>query len=133
MLTQKSYTPNSAYLPILTLFFILISCLLVPGCATQHQPIVKRPFIDFQYQACRPEYPRAALRFEQQGTVNAEVQVRADGTISAIEVNKSSGFPLLDEAVRSAILRDQCKAIPGTIDGNPTAMPLKLQYVWKLD
>lgn len=133
MWTQKSYAANSTYEFTLTLFCILISCLIVPGCATQHQPIVKRPFIDFQYQACRPEYPRAALRFEQQGTVNAEVQVRADGTISAFEVSKSSGFPLLDDAVRLAILRNQCKAIPGTIDGNPTAMPLKLQYVWKLD
>ena len=111
----------------------LLVCLITFGCATQNQPTIKRPFIDFQNLNCRPHYPKEALSEAQQGTVYLDLNVKEDGSISSVIIFKSSGYPLLDDAVRTAILRNECKALPGTINGTPSAMPAKLQYVWKVD
>ncbi|MBI3712700.1 MAG: TonB family protein [Burkholderiales bacterium] len=112
---------------------LLAFSLSLVGCATQRMPVVKLPYIDFSKAGCKPEYPRAALRDEQQGTVNLVVQVDVDGSISGVDIEKSSSFPLLDNAIRDRLLAGECKGEPGTVDGRVQILKRKVQYVWKLD
>ncbi|MCX7382075.1 MAG: energy transducer TonB [Alphaproteobacteria bacterium] len=51
-----------------------------------------------------PTYPREAALLGQQGTVTLRIHVAADGTVTAVDVTESSGYPLLDQAARKAIL-----------------------------
>ena len=103
------------------------------GCATSTPPVIIKPWIDFAKNECKPEYPRAALRNEETGVVDLLLVVEANGSISKADVIKSTGFPLLDNAVRNRMLAGQCKAKPGTVNGQPQRASTKIQYVWKLD
>lgn len=89
--------------------------------------------IDFSKAECRPEYPRAALRHEQQGVVELAVQVDVDGSIAGVDVTKSSSFPLLDNAVRDRLMAGLCKGTPGTVDGQAQVAKTKVRYVWRLE
>jgi periplasmic protein TonB len=79
----------------------------------------------------KPPYPRLSLRNEEQGTVVLRVLVNADGTAGAVELKKSSGFPLLDESAKNTV--PSWRFNPATIDGKPVAewyevsIPFKLQ------
>lgn len=117
----------------ISLLGILALSLGLAACATKKLPIVKMPMIDFGTAGCKPEYPRAALRYEQQGMVELAVQVDVDGSISGVEVLKSSNFPLLDNAVRDRLLAGSCKGEPGTVDGQAQVSRAKVRYVWKLN
>lgn len=83
---------------------------LAPGCA-------------------KPVYPREALRQEQAGTVLVAFQIGGDGKVTASRVDKSSGFPLLDEAAREGLARCVFKA-PKDKD---KAAWIQVAYVWALD
>ncbi len=48
-------------------------------------------------------YPPAAARRGEQGTVRALFKVKRDGTIYDIKLDKSSGYPTLDDAVINAL------------------------------
>jgi protein TonB len=45
-----------------------------------------------------PDYPSLALRSRYQGTVTLEILVDEGGKITSVNVRKSSGFTMLDEA-----------------------------------
>jgi TonB family protein len=53
----------------------------------------------------RPVYPRVALENGWQGTTLLRVQVLADGTCGEMEILKSSGHEILDEAALKAVRR----------------------------
>lgn len=89
--------------------------------------------IDFNAAGCKPEYPRASLRNEETGTVMLSVVIGADGNVTDVKIDKSSGFRGLDNAVRAQLLSGTCKNKPGTVDGKPQTTTTKVQYVWKLD
>ena len=103
------------------------------ACATNRVPVVKAPFIDFNRAGCKPEYPRAALRYEQQCNVELLVMVDVDGSIANVDIMKSSSFPLLDNAVRERLLAGLCKGTPGTVDGRAQVAHTKVRYVWRLE
>ena len=44
-----------------------------------------------------PKYPQSALRNQYQGTVIIEFVVDESGTLTSVKVQKSSGYPILDE------------------------------------
>ncbi|MGM3175752.1 energy transducer TonB [Dickeya lacustris] len=50
-----------------------------------------------------PAYPDVAINRGWEGTVWLHVQVRADGKVQAIELQRSSGYPALDDAARQAV------------------------------
>jgi len=50
-----------------------------------------------------PTYPGFALRNRQQGTVNIEIFVSAEGAVTQALVQKSSGYPTLDEAALEVV------------------------------
>lgn len=115
------------------LFTGFLFSISMAGCVTKKPPVIKPPYLDFSTPDCKPAYPRAALRYEQTGAVIYSMLVGTDGSISNIEILKSSGFPLLDNAVPDRIRTGICKAVPGTIDGQPHQATTKVQYIWKLD
>jgi protein TonB len=96
-------------------------------------PSIVPAVINFEQAGCKPEYPRASLRNEETGTVVLSVVTGADGSVTEVKIDKSSGFRGLDNAVRTQLLSGSCKNKPGTVDGKPQATTTKVQYVWKLD
>ncbi|MBC3916095.1 M56 family metallopeptidase [Undibacterium sp. CY18W] len=90
----------------------------------------KKPVINFK--DCKPEYPRASIRREETGVVQTSVLVASDGQILKAKVDRSTGFPDLDNAVTSALENCAVKAIPGQVKGENTTLWVKVQYVWKL-
>lgn len=50
-----------------------------------------------------PQYPPAARRAGQQGTVRLRVTVKRDGLPSRVDIEKSSGYRLLDAAARDQV------------------------------
>ncbi|MBD5641406.1 MAG: energy transducer TonB [Desulfovibrio sp.] len=77
----------------------------------------------------QPQYPELARRRGQEGTVNVRCQVDAAGRVQSVELAKSSGFRLLDEAALKTVAK--WKFRPGTRDGAPVAgtviVPVRFQ------
>ena len=83
---------------------------------------------------CRfPEYPPAAKRAEEQGTVVVLFLVGVDGRVKDSKIQSSSGSARLDEAARAAL--SLCRFTPGTVDGKPVSDDewTAFKYVWKLE
>lgn len=78
----------------------------------------------------KPVWPRTALRLEQQGTVTLSFLIGTDGAVADSRIEKSSGFPLLDEAAQAGIAR--CKFKPRIKNGAAEQAWVKMQYVWSL-
>lgn len=53
----------------------------------------------------KPDYPEQARQARQQGVVEVNVVVGADGRVSEVTVSRTSGFPLLDNAALQAVRR----------------------------
>lgn len=78
----------------------------------------------------KPVWPKEALRAEQTGTVALAYRVGADGKVLESRVEKSSGYPLLDEAARTGLQR--CIFLPAIVDGRAEPSWLRMQYVWTM-
>ena len=50
-------------------------------------------------------YPETARREGVQGTVELRFRIAADGSVEAMEILRSSGFPILDQASQQTIRR----------------------------
>lgn len=96
-------------------------------------PVYVAAKIDFEQAGCKPDYPRSSARNEETGVTTLSVTTGADGSVTAVNIVKSSGFRGLDNAVRAQLLSGSCKNRPGTIDGKPQETTNQVQYVWKLD
>jgi periplasmic protein TonB len=60
-----------------------------------------------------PQYPGIALRNHYQGTVTIEIMVDPTGKITVARVQKSSGFPALDETALD-VVKNRWRFPPGT-------------------
>ncbi len=68
--------------------------------------------------ACQPpEYPRAAVRMEEEGEVAVSYVISEDGHVAKVVVTKSSGYKRLDEAAVQQVYKWRFK--PATVDGKP--------------
>ena len=88
------------------------------------------PVIDAARSCKQPEYPAASKRLEETGTVVLQFMIDVNGKVVESKVQKSSGFPRLDEAARAAL--SQCQFKPGSVDGKPEPSWASLRYDWKL-
>ncbi|MGS0743454.1 energy transducer TonB [Glaciimonas sp. GG7] len=79
----------------------------------------------------KPEYPRASLRNEEQGTVLVKLSIGIDGSVTDAVVEKGSGSRDLDHATLKAW--SLCRFTPAMSDGKPVPSTTQMQYVWKLD
>jgi len=79
----------------------------------------------------RPPYPRLSQNYNEEGTVLLRVLVKADGTAGAVEIKKSSGYPLLDKSASTTV--KTWRFSPATVNGKPVdewyevPIPFKLQ------
>lgn len=67
----------------------------------------------------KPPYPLLARRLGAQGVVLLRVEVRADGSVAAVELERSSGFSVLDDSATRTV-RESWRFVPARIDGTPT-------------
>lgn len=79
----------------------------------------------------QPEYPPTARRLNQEGTVTLLIYVLEDGRVGEVKVEKSSGFPKLDEAA-AAHARRAWRFIPGTEGSKPVATWGRFAVTFKL-
>jgi len=86
--------------------------------------------LDTKTPCDKPEYPRASLVNEEQGTVVLALEIGVDGKVMDSKVEKSSGFKNLDKATMKLA---SCHFRPVTQDGKPVQTWAKFEYVWKLD
>ena len=86
--------------------------------------------LDSKTPCDKPEYPRASLVNEEQGTVILSLQIAVDGKVADSKIEKSSGFKNLDKATMKLA---QCKFKPLIKDGKPELAWAKFEYIWKLD
>jgi protein TonB len=76
-----------------------------------------------------PRYPFEAVLLREQGMVSLTIHVEPTGRVAEIDIVRSSGFRLLDQAARTALLRWRFK--PALRDGQPIAseLPYNIQFV----
>jgi protein TonB len=79
---------------------------------------------------CVQNYPPISQRNNEEGTTMLSFTVGTDGNVTNPAVEKSSGFPRLDEASLSCVTRWRYK--PATQDGQPVAAHWEANVQWKL-
>lgn len=104
---------------LLILYYIFLSGLICIGFTCHpdkpgHGEIVYPKLIN-SHSAFR--YPAEAYRQSYQGKVVIRILVAEDGTISAAQIYKSSGYKILDQAALDIAKTSVFK--PGTVDGIP--------------
>jgi protein TonB len=82
-------------------------------------------------QKPQPEYPAASKRMGEAGQVLLRVLVNDKGRSESVQIQKSSGFPRLDEAARQAVQRARFK--PYTEDGKPVPVYAIVPIGFQLD
>jgi protein TonB len=78
-----------------------------------------------------PVYPRASRRQHQEGRVLLSVHVLHTGAVGDIQLKRSSGFPLLDEAALTAVRA--WRFVPAKRAGEPVAYWYVLPIDFSLD
>ena len=78
----------------------------------------------------QPEYPAASTFRGEQGVVALVLQIAPSGGVTGVEISRTSGFPLLDEAARKAALRWRFR--PATRDGVPIEGTIRTQVHFRL-
>ena len=90
--------------------------------------VVSAAFIDMS--SCkRPEYPEAALAANQAGTTVLRYIVETDRSLRDLSVERSSGWPQLDQAAIDALGR--CKGVPALVNGVAVSSYGRLNYTWR--
>lgn len=106
---------------------------LAQGTAPTKPSTFRPAKINFDAPGCKPEYPRASLRNEEQGITKLDVHITETGAIDHVQVLRSSKFEGLDNAVREQLLKGSCIAKPALNDGKSVASNAMVTYLWKLD
>lgn len=95
-------------------------------------PKVELPSSDASYlNNPPPPYPPLSKRLGEQGRVVVRVHISTDGIATRAEVQKSSGFPRLDETAVQTVLR--WRYVPGKRAGVPEAMWYSVPINFVLD
>ena len=103
--------------------------LVAPLAFVANVAMAESATIDTKFPCDKPEYPRASLVNEEQGTVVLSLQIGVDGKVMDSKVEKSSGFKNLDKATMKLA---SCKFKPMTKDGKPEEGWAKFEYAWTL-
>lgn len=95
-------------------------------------PKVELPSSDANYlNNPPPAYPPLSKRLGEQGRVVVRVHISTDGVATRAEVQRSSGFPRLDETAVQTVLR--WRYVPGKRAGVPEAMWYSVPINFVLD
>jgi protein TonB len=96
-----------------------------PRVAVNTAPVVNAASCD------KPEYPPAARRANETGTVLLNFLIDVNGKVIDSKIERSSGSRRLDEAARAGL--ELCNFRPATVDGKPTRAWARIEYVWRLE
>lgn len=100
-----------------------------PGPPKQIVKVAPKIDLKGSPRACKePEYPAASERLGEAGTSAISLLIGGDGKVQQSKIDKSSGFPRLDEGAIKAFSR--CKFFVGTTDGVPEASWFSIRYKW---
>jgi TonB family protein len=90
------------------------------------------PYVQVSYAYCpKPAYPERARRGGWEGTVTLRVLVDEEGKSKSLEVNRSSGFAVLDEAALETI-KTRCRFKPARYGEKPVERWVEFPVVFKL-
>ncbi len=78
-----------------------------------------------------PPYPTISQRLGEQGTVTLKININKEGTVTAAAIEKSSGFPRLDEAAKEWVV-GRYKYKPPTVNGEAIEATTLIQVKWDL-
>lgn len=95
-------------------------------------PVVRTAPTANAYGLSKPDYPPVSRRLGQEGVVTLMLYVKENGRVGDAKVEKSSGFPKLDEAAVAHALRNW-RFKPGTENGKPLAMWHSFRVKFTLD
>lgn len=87
--------------------------------------------VDGKFHNQQPVYPAEAVRRSEQGAVVLAIHVASDGLPLAVDIAQSSGYALLDNAARDAVLK--WHFLPAVRDGQPVPFDMALRVVFHLD
>jgi periplasmic protein TonB len=94
-------------------------------------PYITPATLDSTYHNRNPNYPDAAVARAEEGAVTLLIQVSADGLVSNVDIQDSSGFPPLDQAAVDAAR--SWRFVPAVKDGQPVPFDLPFRVVFQLD
>jgi protein TonB len=79
----------------------------------------------------KPDYPASSKRLEQEGTVTLLLYVTEDGRVADAKVDRSSGYPALDQAA----LRESrtWRFLPAQTQGKPVAAWYRISVTFNLE
>ncbi len=84
-----------------------------------------------KFESCaKPVYPKEEIQLKHEGKVALRFLVDTDGKVSNSAVLKSSGYPALDAAAHTALVK--CSFQPALKDGKPVPAWTAVQYIWSL-
>lgn len=78
-----------------------------------------------------PVYPDEAVRRGEQGQVVLLIHVTADGLAGQVDIERSSGFRLLDRAARDAVAT--WRFVPAVENGQPVPSSMSMRVVFQLN
>lgn len=125
-----------------------VACMasLVSGCASMPSPNQRSnvgwaalpaagadhpPMIDVTYKNRHPpRYPPSAVAAHHQGLVVLDVFVNAQGAVSKVEVQKSSGYPELDGSAAAAA--EHWLYAAGVKNGKPYASVIRVPVTFAM-
>jgi len=79
----------------------------------------------------QPIYPKTALNQEWQGKVELDVTIDENGKMKTYEIIKSSGYPILDQALVKA-LKDNTVYVSKRINGINQSSTIRISYTFAL-
>ncbi|HEY0940048.1 MAG TPA: TonB family protein [Steroidobacter sp.] len=92
---------------------------------------IVEPRIDARRGLSQPLYPPQMIREGAEGTVLLSIYVLADGRVGEVKLDRSSGHTKLDESAMREARR--WRFVPGTSDGQPTAMWKQVPVTFRLN
>ncbi len=79
---------------------------------------------------CEQDYPPVSRRLSEQGRVAIKFTIQEDGSVASVSVEKSSGFPRLDQAAQICVKEWHYK--PATQGGRPIATSTMVEVLYRL-
>jgi protein TonB len=77
-----------------------------------------------------PEYPERAKTEGWEGTVLLEIRINSSGTPDEVEINRSSGFAILDQAAQDSVKK--WRFHPAHLGDRQIASTVQIPIVFKL-
>jgi len=123
--------PVETAAPVNTITTTNVRPVEAPPAAAPVADVIVLPKSNPRRPLTQPDYPPASKRLGEAGTVLLNVYVLEDGKVGDATVQKSSGFPRLDEAAVREVKRSW-RLVPGTKNGKPAAMYGQFAVTFKL-